>query len=151
MTSYHKKIYFLLLFLIVSSALFAQDENSAPVVSQNYDAQSFFIEGKSLEMQYKYIPALENYKTALKFDKAPGIYFAIANVYYNLEKYQDAIFEINNALKLAPDEIKYLELKANIYYSQDNYEKAAETYEQIVNIDSNYIYGLYFLARMYQE
>lgn len=106
-----KKISFLFFLLIIGSILNAQDEKTVPVVSRNYDAQSFFIEGKTLEMEYKLIPALENYKTALKFDKAPGIYFAIANIYYNLGKYQDATYEINNALKLVPDEIKYLELK----------------------------------------
>ena len=137
--------------VFISNVLFSQQDNRIPVVSQNYDAQIFFIEGKTLELEYKFIPALESYKTALKYDKAPGIYYAIANIYYIVDKPQEAIFQINNALNLDPDEIDYLELKGNIYYRLDNYEKAAEVYEQIVSLDSNYVYGLYFLARMYQE
>jgi len=145
------KIFLILISVIISNVLFSQQDTRIAVVSKNYEAQSFFIEGKTLELQYKFIPALESYKTALKYDQAPGIYYAIANIYYNIDKLQEAIFEVNNALKLDSDDIDYLELKGNIYYRQDNYEKAAEVYEQIVSIDSNYIYGLYFLARMYQE
>jgi len=140
------------IFILISGRiLFSQQDSTSHLVSNNYEAQSFFIEGKTLELQFNFSGALENYKTALKYDKAPGIYYAIANVYYSSERYQDAIIEINNALKYSPDEIKYLELKGNIYFRQENYEKAAEVYENIIAVDSNYIYGLYFLGRMYQE
>ena len=145
------KIFIILIPVLFCGVLYSQEENDMPVVSQNYEAQSFFIEGKTLELQYKLIPALESYKTALKYDNAPGIHYAIANIYYNTDKFPEAIFEINNALKLDSNEIDYLELKGNIYYRQDNYDKAAEVYETIVSIDSDYVYGLYFLARMYQE
>jgi len=104
------------IFILISGRiLFSQQDSTSHFVSNNYEAQSFFIEGKTLELQFNFSGALENYKTALKYDKAPGIYYAIANVYYISERYQDAIIEINNALKYSPDEIKYLELKGNIY------------------------------------
>jgi tetratricopeptide (TPR) repeat protein len=111
----------------------------------------FFIDGKTEEIKGNVNAAMENYKTALKFYKSPGIYFAISHLYSEQGKMQDALFEINNALKLSPDDIDYLEHKARIYYTMDNLPKAAEIYENILQIDSNFTYGLYNLARVYEE
>jgi tetratricopeptide (TPR) repeat protein len=94
---------------------------------------------------------LENYKTALKYYKSPGIYYAISHIYSEQGKFQEALLEINNALKMAPDDVDYLEHKARIYYTMDNLEKSAEIYEYILKIDSNFIFGLYSLARIYEE
>jgi tetratricopeptide (TPR) repeat protein len=144
------KIIILIFFAFCFNAK-AQSDTGYVKVSDNYYAQNLFIEGKILELQYNYVRALENYRTALNYDKSPGIYFAISNIYYETERYLDALTEINNALKLARSEIKYLEHKGHIYYKQENYQKAAEIFEDIIKLDSNYSYGLYFLARIYQE
>jgi tetratricopeptide (TPR) repeat protein len=131
--------------------LFAQKTNANEKVSDNYKAQSLFIEGKTLELQYKYLPAIEYYRAALKYDKSQGIYFAISSVYYNLGNFRKALTEVNKALRLSPVNINYLEQKAGIYMGLDDYQKAAGIYEQIIALDTNYTYGLYTLARIYQE
>ena len=110
-----------------------------------------FIDGKTEELKGDSFAALENYKTALKFYKSPGIYSAISHIYSEQGKMQDALIEINNALKMAPDDIDYLDHKARIYYTMDNLQKSAEIFEYIITLDSNYTYGLYSLARIYEE
>lgn len=125
------------------------------VQSQNQqdsiNALQFFVDGKTEELKGNNFGALENYKTAIKLYKSPGIYFAISNIYSLQGKMQDALLEINNALKLSPNDIDYLEHKARIYYTMDNLYKSAEIYENILDIDSNFNPGLYSLARIYEE
>ncbi len=120
-------------------------------VQDSLTAIQFFIDGKTEEMKGDAVGALEEYKTALKYFKSPGIYYAISNIYSLQGKLQDALIEINYALQLSPGEIDYLEHKARIYYTMDNLDKAAEIYEKIMEIDSDYTYGLYNLARIYEE
>jgi tetratricopeptide (TPR) repeat protein len=127
----------------------------SPVYSQSIqdslNSLQFFIDGKTEEIKGDVYGALENYKTALKFHKSPGIYCAISKIYSEQGKLQEALFEINNALKLSPYDIDYLKHKARIYYTMDNLQKAVEIYENILRIDSNSTYALYNLARVYEE
>jgi tetratricopeptide (TPR) repeat protein len=115
------------------------------------NAIQFFVDGKTEELKGNPFAALENYKTALKLYKSPGIYYAISNIYSLQGKMQEALLEINNALKLSPNDIDYLEHKARIYYTMENLNKAAEIYENILVIDSNFNPGFYSLARVYEE
>ena len=117
----------------------------------NPRALEYFISGKSAELREDYKNALEYYKTALKEEQAGGIYFAIANIYIRLGKYQDALIEINNALKYNNDNIEYKTLKANIYYGTGKIDKAVEIYESILAKDNENVFILYSLARAYQE
>jgi tetratricopeptide (TPR) repeat protein len=142
-----KKSVLILSFLSV----FAFSDIRPQSVQDSLNSIQFFIDGKTEEMKGDMFGALENYKTALKYYKSPGIYYAISNVYSLQGKWQDALIEINYALQLAPDETDYLEHKARIYYTMDNLTKAAEIYENLLQVDSNYTYGLYNLARIYEE
>jgi tetratricopeptide (TPR) repeat protein len=125
--------------------------NSQTTDTLNETGIKFFIEGKSSELKEDYKNALENYRTALKYEQAGGIYFAIANIYVKTGKFQDALIEINNALKFNPGSLEYLTLKANIYYGTGKIDKAVEIYENILAKDSENVYILYSLARSYQE
>ena len=117
----------------------------------NETAVKYFIEGKSAELTGDNKSALEYYSTALKYEKAGGIYFAAANVFVKLGKYQDALIEVNNALKYNPENLEYLTLKANIYYGTGKIDKSVEIYESILAKDSENVFVLYSLARAYQE
>ena len=44
-----------------------------------------------------------------------------------------------------------LPLSSSVYIALNDFPKAAETIEKIISIDSSYTYGLYTLARLYQE
>jgi tetratricopeptide (TPR) repeat protein len=146
--SYISYIFIILYFcLFVSKNSYSQTDK----VSSNEQAQGYFIAGKTAELKFNYYDALQNYQTALKYDKAAGIYFAIASLQLTLDKPDDALNSINSALRISPDDVTYLELKAGILRSQEKYDKAAETYEAIIRKKPDYTYGLYSLARMYQH
>lgn len=150
-----KFLYVSYIFIILYFCLFVNQDSYSQTdddkVSKNEQAQSYFIAGKTAELKFNYYDALQNYQTALKYDKAAGIYFAIANLQFTLEKPDDALNSINSALRISPTDLTYLELKANILRIQEKYDKAAETYEMIIRQDPDYTYGLYSLARMYQH
>ncbi|HRI86286.1 MAG TPA: tetratricopeptide repeat protein [Ignavibacteria bacterium] len=136
--------------ILLSGNLYSQQD--IPKTKTDRDkALNFFIEGKTLELKYDYIGAVENYRNALKFDKSSGIYYSLAVVYYKLNKFDEALTEIKNALKLKPDDQDYLETSANIYIVKKDFLKAIAAFERIIKLDSNYTYGLYSLARLYQE
>src|SRR5437868_6592906 len=81
-------------------------------------AQEYFIEGKTYELQTRFLDALENYKTALKYDNAAGINFAVANLYLNLSKPDDALPYMKKALQLDPKNISYHEKMALVYINK---------------------------------
>lgn len=141
------KIFLLTLFLIPSGT-FSQDSTEYGI---DRESLSLFVAGKSAELREDYNTAMEYYRTALKRNKAPGIYFAIANINLKTGKLQDALLEINNALKLSPDNNEYKTLKANIYYGTGKVDIAAGIYEEILSKEPENIFVLYSLARSYQE
>jgi tetratricopeptide (TPR) repeat protein len=145
-----KKLALIFFFLLAVADVFAVNV-SEDTTSYKRKAEALFIEGKTLELKNNYLGAIENYKTALQFDKAPGIYYALGNLCYYLGKYQDALMYIKKALDVSPNETEYLERLSSVYIALDDFPKATETIEKIINIDTSYTYGLYTLARLYQE
>lgn len=145
-----KKLALIFLFLLAAANVYAVNV-SEDTTSNRRKAEALFIEGKTLELKNNYLGAIENYKTALKYDKAPGIYYALGNLYYFLGKYEDALQYTKKALDVSPRDTEYLERLSYVYIAVNDFPKAAETIEKIISIDSNYTYGLYTLARLYQE
>ncbi|MEO8664908.1 MAG: tetratricopeptide repeat protein [Ignavibacteria bacterium] len=144
--------YGFIIFLIFFAFNTGHSQNTKKAeVTDNEKALYYFIEGKTLELRNNYIGAVENYRQALKFDQSPGIYHALAIVFYKLGKVNESLIEVNNALKIDPLNETYLETLANIYIGKKEFDKAIDTYERIIKNDSNYTYGLYSLARLYQE
>lgn len=125
-----------------------QDTQNYP---ENPKAVELFINGKTAELKGDIRLALENYRTALKYDNAAGIHFAISKINIELGKYQDALLDINNALKINPQNNEYLEQKASIYYGTGKLDKAAEIYETILISEPENVSVLYALARAYQD
>lgn len=140
----------LILFLLAVTDVFAVNV-SEDTTSYKRKAEALFIEGKTLELKNNYLGAIENYKTALQFDKAPGIYYALGNLYYYLGKYQDALTYVKKALDVSPNDTEYLERLSSVYIALNDFPRASETIEKIITIDTSYTYGLYTLARLYQE
>lgn len=140
----------LTLMTVAFDQAFPQND-TRPKVSNNDKALFYFIEGKTLELKNNYIGAIENYREALKYDKAAGIHHALAIAFLKVGKVSEALIETNNALKIAPTNESYLETLANLHILKKNFKEAVNTYERIIQLDSNYTYGLYSLARLYQE
>ncbi len=145
-----KKLALIFLFLLAVADVYAVNV-SEDTTSNRRKAEALFIEGKTLELKNNYLGAIENYKTALQFDKAPGIYYALGDLYYFLGKYEDALQHTKKALDVSPRDTEYLERLSSVYIALSDFPKAAETIEKIISIDSSYTYGLYTLARLYQE
>ncbi len=137
--------------LIAFNFSYSQKDSGKDKVSQNEKAMSYFIEGKTLELQNDFIGAIENFRDALKYDQAPGIYHALSQVYFKQGKMDEAKREVKKALKLNPENQNYLETLANINIVNKDFKEAIDNYEEIIRLDSGYTYGLYSLARLYQE
>lgn len=92
------KIFLVIVFSLqfLSTPLFSQNQEE---LSDSEKAVYFFIEGKIKELQLNYYQALENYKTALRYDDSPGILFAISKLYYEIDKFDESFNYINDALK----------------------------------------------------
>jgi tetratricopeptide (TPR) repeat protein len=143
-------ITFLMFSAIVSSS-FSQVKDGKTPYSDRDRALDLFIEGKTQELKHDYVGAVQAYRAALKFDKSAGIYHALSDVYFKLAKYEEGKVEILKALQLDPDNIDYLENLANANIALKDFVKAAAAYEKILTIDKEYTYGLYSLARLYEE
>lgn len=159
---FYKKLVALAVLILVlinysPESVFSQDKNETgkskadQLYIKNDKALSYFIDGKTLELKNDFIGAIENYRMSLKYDKSPGIFYALSKIYFKLSKFDEALTEINNSLKISPDNQNYLELLADIYIGKKDFPKAITAYEKIISLDSSYTFGLYSLARLYQE
>ena len=134
-----------LIFILLCLPVNAQD------TAVNEQAVTLFIEGKSLELRGKYDEAFRNYQACLQYEKTGGIYFSIAKVNLMRGKYQDAIIEINNALKYDPDNIEFLTLKGSIYQYFQKLDKAINIFGEILAKNPENLGALYSMARCYQD
>ncbi len=141
----------LLIILLSLNVTYSQKQSGRQKLSDEQKAKYYFIEGKTLELQNNFIGAVENYRMALKFEKSGGIYHALSEVYLKLGKMDEALREVNTALKFQPQNQNYLETLANIQINKKDFKSAIKTFEEIIRLDTNYTYGLYSLARLYQE
>ena len=137
--------------LILLFPLFSLSVKPTLGQSDSAIAVQFFIDGKSEELKNNFPLALENYMTALKYNKSSGLYYAISRIYAFQGKFKESLIEINNALKITPDNIDYLEHKARVYYTMEDLKRSSEVYENIIAIDSDYTVALFNLARIYEE
>ncbi|HMQ70207.1 MAG TPA: tetratricopeptide repeat protein [Ignavibacteria bacterium] len=136
---------------LISGPELSYSQDSQKKITDKERSLGYFIDGKTMELQNNYIGAIENFREALKYEKSPGIYYALAEVYFKLGKPDKAQVEINKALKINPEDQNYLEALANIYIAKKEFLSAIDVYEKIIRLDTNYTYGLYSLARLYQE
>jgi tetratricopeptide (TPR) repeat protein len=132
---------------VLCSGAYSQFNDSA----FNPTAMMYFIEGKTQELQGNFIYALEDYKEALKYDTAPGIYFAISTVYYKLNKYKESLTEINKALLSDINNKNYLLHKSNIMIRLNQMSDAVKIYEQLYETYPADVSVAYSLARIYEE
>lgn len=117
----------------------------------NPTALVYFIEGKTQELQGNYIYALEDYKEALRYDTASGIYFAISMVYYKLDKYKESLAEVNKALLSDTTNKNYLLHKSNIMIRLNRMNDAVKIYERLYETYPEDITIAFSLARIYEE
>ncbi len=161
---------FILSFVIISLLLLSgcasskkitpakSENNPSPEVSEltykqveNRDkAIEHFITGLVYEMRGDYASAILEYQDALRYEKSPGIYNAIAKAYHKIGKHSLAVQMALEAVKLDPKNVSYRETLADIYIETFEAQKAINELENILKIDSLNYNALFNLAQLYE-
>lgn len=114
-------------------------------------AMRLFIDGSVKESKGQYADAILDYQEALRYDKDPAIYYALAKNYFILKRLTPAAENALEAVKLDSTKIDYRELLAQIYIQSGQFDNAVSTYRSILALDSNHVNALYTLAQLLQR
>jgi tetratricopeptide (TPR) repeat protein len=119
--------------------------------SQAHDiATQHVINGSLFEVKGEYAQAVLEFQDALRYEKNPAIYYALAKNYSALNKQSLAIESAREAVRLAPENLEYRRMLAASYVQTFELDSAAMMFEEIVKRDSNNIESWFNLARLQQ-
>jgi tetratricopeptide (TPR) repeat protein len=110
-----------------------------------------FIDGAIFDSKEEYARAILEYQEALKWDRNPAIYYALAKDYAALGKHATAAEHAREAVRLDSTNLTYREALADLYINTYQHELAIQEYEAIVRLDSTATSAWYTLARLYQS
>lgn len=113
-------------------------------------ALQHFLEGSLLDQKGEYAKAILEYQDALQYKKDPAIYSALAKDYAMLNKYELAVQNGKEAVKLDPGNQKYRELLAELYFRGRDSKNAVMEYRELVRRDSTNKGYLMNLAQVLQ-
>lgn len=113
-------------------------------------ATQHVINGSLFEIKGEYAQAVLEFQDALRYEKNPAIYFALAKNYSSLNKQTLAIESAREAVRLAPDNVEYRRMLASTYVQTFELDSAALMYEEIIKRDSTALEAWFNLARLYQ-
>ena len=113
-------------------------------------ALQHFVDGSLFEMKTEYAQAILEYQDALRYEKDPAIFFALAKCYSQLGKHAPAIEAAKEAVRRSPEKNDYRRLLADVYLAAFEVDSAATQYEELLKQDSNSVEVWYTLARLYQ-
>jgi tetratricopeptide (TPR) repeat protein len=137
-------IKYILLFGFTCGILFSQDKPADP------KALELFIQGKSYELQDNYLAAIRLYNEALKIEKAPGIYYTLSRLYYNVSQYDNALDNGIRALNLAPGNTDYEDNLADVCIMLEDYSNALKYLKMVTEKKPDDINVLYNIGRVYE-
>lgn len=148
---------FLILALLSALPAFAQKKRRSEDSSQGIrqrEAEFYFTEGEKYFILEDYAKALIYYQRAMESHPENGtIHFKIAEVLSKSEKQEDLVkasISIDNALRFDKTNKFFYLLAANIYNGLAKFDKAAETYENLIREVKGSEEYLYELAAVYQ-
>jgi tetratricopeptide (TPR) repeat protein len=150
-----KKQYFII--LILSSLFFACSAGSklvhpSPKQQSNVSlkAREYFLKGVFLQSEERFSEALVQFHKALIFDTTSAtIHNSLAENYIKLSELDPAIYHLNKAKKLNPNNIESYRLLGEIYLRQRKDHQAIEAYKIILRLDPfddtarNFLFFLY--------
>ncbi len=113
-------------------------------------AMDHFINGSIAEAKGDYATAVLEFQDALSLDPNAGIYYALGKNYYNLNKLSLAIQNSRKAVELNPNRKEYYVLLSNVYSTARQFDSAAATLENALQLDSTDVELYYKLARLYE-
>lgn len=137
------------------------EPGAAPDHTQSY---YHYMQGHLFEEQGRFREAIEEYKTAIKFDPTSSFLSAeLASAYARNSSIKDAVTEAEAAIKKDPDNLDAHRLLGNIYRSlvgdpdspqktsDSMVEKAIAQYEAITRIDPGATEDLLTLGQLYRR
>ncbi len=86
--------------------------------------------------QKKYTETISLGKKVLNIKKSPLIFHIIGLSFYRMNKYEDAIYFVNEGIKLDNTNHKYYQDLGDIHRENKNYQKAIENYLKVIQLDS---------------
>lgn len=111
-------------------------------------ALQHFIDGSLFESKNEYAQAIIEFQDALRYDRDPAIYYALAKNYSALGKYALAAGAANEAIKLDPNNITYNETLAEIYIKAFQIDEAIAQYVEVLRIDSTHVQSMFNIAQL---
>jgi len=111
-------------------------------------ALQHFIDGSLLESKSQYAEAIIEFQDALRYDKDPAIYYALAKDYSALNKPALAAEMAAEAVKLDSSNVTYRETLADIYIKALQIDSAIAEYRDILKIDSTHMQSMFNIAQL---
>ena len=102
-----------------------------------------YLAGLMYDNSKDYKKAIDYYKEANKRDSSPTTYRRISECYYQLGAYDDALFNINQAINMDSTDMSNLAKKANIYYEMGDSKSAIAEWDKVLTAQPEYYYGYY--------
>jgi tetratricopeptide (TPR) repeat protein len=101
---------------------------------------SFFYKSNQIDnAAIEFSKAIEEYtKVILKYPTSHLVFMARGHAYDSIKKYNEAIVDFDNAIKLFPNPLAYLD-RGQAYFSIGNYDIAIESYNNALLLNSEFI------------
>ena len=134
-----KKLILLMLIFLNSSFVFSQinlnKHNSRSNASKTeFDYKISFLNALKQKSIGNTDAAIMGFSTCVKIDgQKPSAMYELALIYYNLNKYTDALFFIKGAYQLDNQNVWYKKLLAKLYSINNQYSKAIPLYKSLIN------------------
>lgn len=114
-------------------------------------AMQLFIDGSLKESKGQFAEAILDYQDALRLDKNAAIYFALAKNYGTLKRFVPAIENALEAIRLDSSKVEYRDLLAQIYIHSGQFQKAADAFRSVLNIDPDNTGAMFALAQILER
>lgn len=146
-----------LLFALAGCAIFPKTQSGSPVIvdpliERNRQRREHTEAGNTALQQGHLRGALDAYQAAVKIrPNSNEIQYKIAEIYFQLEEYENARDAFVAFLALEPNHITALNHVGYIFEKLSNYESAAQYYERVLSISKDNLYALNHLGLAYKQ
>lgn len=110
--------------------------------------------GRVYSLQGAYDQAVASYRKALsnlQYETPEKPYWNLGLIYVKQQKYQDAVKELKNALRVNPNLVSVHHLLGNVYSKMGDSEKSIAAYQRVLQISPKDLNAHYNLACLYQK
>jgi tetratricopeptide (TPR) repeat protein len=121
------------------------------VQASSDDMMNLFIDGSVAEAEGNYDAAVNYFNNVLKYEKKPGVYYALAKNYLYLNKLSLALQNAKKAVGMDSTQIDFYNVLSDIYMNGNQPDSAAVVLNKIIQIDSSNLNAYYRLAGIYEK